>query len=337
MEMVVEDKILMAHGAGGRLSRELVAHLVDCLGPACRNSMDDAAVVPGAERIAFTTDSFVVTPLFFPGGDVGRLAVCGTVNDLAMSGATALYLSLSFIIEEGLPIAELTRVISSIREAALEAGVHIVTGDTKVVPHGAADKLFINTAGLGIVPEGINISGSLARPGDAVILSGSIGEHGTTVMAQREGLRFSGDLASDCAPLNRLVAAMIAVCPDIHVLRDPTRGGLATTLNEIAQQSNVGITIEEATVPIRAPVKALCSLLGLDPFYVANEGKLISFVSGDKAEDVVAAMRREQYGVQAGIIGQVTAEPIGRVILKTALGTTRVLSMMAGDLLPRIC
>ena len=327
----------MAHGAGGRLSRELVAHLVDCLGPACRNSMDDAAVVPGAERIAFTTDSFVVTPLFFPGGDVGRLAVCGTVNDLAMSGATALYLSLSFIIEEGLPIAELTRVISSIREAALEAGVHIVTGDTKVVPHGAADKLFINTAGLGIVPEGINISGSLARPGDAVILSGSIGEHGTTVMAQREGLRFSGDLASDCAPLNRLVAAMIAVCPDIHVLRDPTRGGLATTLNEIAQQSNVGITIEEATVPIRAPVKALCSLLGLDPFYVANEGKLISFVSGDKAEDVVAAMRREQYGVQAGIIGQVTAEPIGRVILKTALGTTRVLSMMAGDLLPRIC
>lgn len=333
----MEDKILMAHGAGGRLSRELVAHLVNCLGPACRNGMDDAAVVPGAERIAFTTDSFVVTPIFFPGGDVGKLAVCGTVNDLAMSGAVALYLSLSLIIEEGLPMAELTRVITSIREAALEAGVYIVTGDTKVVPHGAADKLFINTAGLGTISHGINISGTLARPGDAIILSGSIGDHGTTVMAQREGLRFSGELASDCAPLNGLVAAMIAVCPDIHVLRDPTRGGLATTLNEIAQQSSVGVVIEESAVPIRQPVKALCSLLGLDPFYVANEGKLVSFLPEDKAEEVVAAMHREQYGTQAAIIGQVTAESVGRVTLKTSLGTTRVLSMLTGDLLPRIC
>ena len=327
----------MAHGAGGRLSHELVAHIVSCLGAACRNSMDDAAVVPGIERLAFTTDSFVVTPLFFPGGNVGKLAVCGTVNDLAMSGAAALYLSLSFIIEEGLPMAELTRVVTSIRETALEAGVCIVTGDTKVVARGAADKLFINTAGLGAIPPRINISGALALPGDVVILSGSIGDHGTAVMAQREGLRFSGELASDCAPLNSLVAAMLAVCPNIHALRDPTRGGLATTLNEIAHQSKVGIVVEEATVPIRPPVKALCGLLGLDPFYVANEGKLIAFLPEEKASDVVAAMHHERYGAQAGVIGRVTAEPVGRVILQTALGTTRVLPMLAGDLLPRIC
>ncbi len=327
----------MAHGAGGRLSHELVAHIVSCLGAACRNSMDDAAVVPGIERLAFTTDSFVVTPLFFPGGNVGKLAVCGTVNDLAMSGAAALYLSLSFIIEEGLPMAELTRVVTSIRETALEAGVCIVTGDTKVVARGAADKLFINTAGLGAIPPRINISGALALPGDVVILSGSIGDHGTAVMAQREGLRFSGELASDCAPLNSLVAAMLAVCPNIHALRDPTRGGLATTLNEIAHQSKVGIVVEEATVPIRPPVKALCGLLGLDPFYVANEGKLIAFLPEGKAADVIAVMHHERYGAQARVIGRVTAEPIGRVILQTALGTTRVLPMLAGDLLPRIC
>ena len=333
----MEDKILMAHGAGGRLSRELVTHLISCLGAACHNDMDDAAVLPSAGRTAFTTDSFVVTPLFFPGGDVGRLAVCGTVNDLAMSGATALYLSLSLIIEEGLPMCELTRVATSIREAALEAGVLIVTGDTKVVPHGAADKLFINTAGLGTIPNGINVSGALARPGDAVILNGSIGDHGTAVMAQREGLRFSGELASDCAPLNGLVATMVAICPNIHAMRDPTRGGLATTLNEIAQQSDIGITVEEAAVQIRPPVQAMCSLLGLDPFYVANEGKLIAFVPEDKAEAVVAAMHRERYGTQAAVIGRVTSEPAGRVILKTPLGTTRVLSMLTGDLLPRIC
>jgi len=333
----VEDRILMAHGAGGRLSHELVVHLINCLSTACRNNLDDASVVPGAERLAFTTDSFVVTPLFFPGGDVGRLAVCGTVNDLAMSGATALYLSLSLIIEEGLPLVELTRVATSIREAALEARVYIVTGDTKVVPHGAADKLFINTAGLGTVPEGINISGAFARPGDAIILSGSIGDHGTAVMAQREGLRFSGDLSSDCAPLNNLVAAMMTVCPNIHTLRDPTRGGLATTLNEIAHQSNVNIVIEESAVPINPPVQAMCSLLGLDPFYVANEGKLVAFVPEEKAGEVVAAMRHERYGAQAEIIGAVNAQPATRVTLRTPLGTTRVLPMLAGDLLPRIC
>ena len=327
----------MAHGAGGRLSRDLVTHLVQCLGEACRNNMDDAAVVPNMGRIAFTTDSFVVTPMFFPGGDIGRLAVCGTVNDLAMSGATPLYLSLSFIIEEGLPIAELTRVTDSIRKAAIEAGVYIVTGDTKVVSHGAADKLFINTAGLGTVPEGINISGTRARPGDVVVLSGSIGDHGTTVMAQREGLRFSGELESDCAPLNGLAAAMIAACPDIHVMRDPTRGGLATTLNEIAQQSSVGIVIEESSVIVRPPVKALCGLLGLDPFYIANEGKLVAIMPENQAEEVVIAMRREQHGVQASIIGQVVPESVGRVVLKTPLGTTRVLPMLTGDLLPRIC
>ena len=332
----MEDRVLLAHGSGGRLSQELIARMVSCLGESCRNAMDDSAVINSPGRLAFTTDSFVVTPLFFPGGDAGKLAVCGTVNDLAMSGAQAEYLSLSFIIEEGMPVADLERVARSVRAAALEAGVCIVTGDTKVVPRGAADKLFINTAGLGAVPAGVDISGANARPGDAVILSGTVGDHGITVMTQREGLRFTGELASDCAPLNSLVAAMLAVCPDIHTLRDPTRGGLATTLNEIARQSGVGITINESAVPVKTPVKSLCALLGLDPLYVANEGKLVAFVPAEKTEVVVAAMRRQRYGEQAIVIGEVTSGPV-RVVLKTSLGTSRVLPMLAGDLLPRIC
>ena len=337
MGTAVEGNILLAHGSGGRLSHELVEWLVGSLGAACRNAMDDSAVVQAQGQLAFTTDSFVVTPLLFPGGDAGRLAVCGTVNDLAMSGAVPIYLSLAFIIEEGLPLAELERIVSSIREAALEAGVCVVTGDTKVVPHGAADKLFINTAGLGAIPPGTNISGANAHPGDVIILSGSVGDHGITVMAQREGLKMSGDLSSDCAPLNGLVAAMLEAAPDIHALRDPTRGGLATTLNEIARQSGVSVTVEESAIPVKPAVKALCGLLGLEPLYVANEGKLVAFVPPEKSQAVLDAMRGHKYGREAAIIGRVSAGAPGRAILKTALGTTRVLPMLAGDLLPRIC
>jgi hydrogenase expression/formation protein HypE len=331
------DKILLAHGSGGRLSHELIDRMVGWLGPACRNAMDDSAVVEARGRLAFTTDSFVVTPVFFPGGDLGRLAVCGTVNDLAMSGAVPLYLSLSFIIEEGLPFTDLERVISSVREAALESGACIVTGDTKIVSRGAADRLFINTAGLGVIPEFARISGSNARPGDAVIFSGTVGDHGTAVMAQREGLRFSGDLASDCAPLNGLVAAILSACTDIHAMRDPTRGGLATTLNEIALQSGIGISVEENAIPVKPAVKSLCGLLGLDPLYVANEGKLVVFVPQDCAGTILDAMRRQKYGADAAVIGAVTGDPAGRVILKTPLGTSRILPMLSGDLLPRIC
>ncbi len=333
----MEDRVLLAHGAGGRLSHELVAHLAAVLGEACQNQMDDAAVLELGGRLAFTTDSYVVTPLVFPGGDIGRLAVCGTVNDLAMNGAQPRYLSLALIIEEGLALAELDDIMRSIKGAAEEAGVKVVTGDTKVVAHGAADRLFVNTAGLGVVPPGIEVSGANAKPGDAVLLSGPVGEHGLTILSQREGLQFSGELKSDCAPLNGLVAALLAACPTTHALRDPTRGGLATTLNEIAAQSGVSLTVEEEAIPVRPPVASLCQLLGLDPYYIANEGKLVAFVPEAQAGAALAALRRHPAGREAARIGQVTAGPAGRVTLRTRLGTHRVLAMLAGDLLPRIC
>jgi hydrogenase expression/formation protein HypE len=254
-----------------------------------------------------------------------------------MMGARPLYLSLALILEEGLPIADLERIVDSIKQAAVEAGVSIVPGDTKVVQRGSADGIFINTAGIGRIPQGLDISGANARPGDAVILSGSVGDHGMTVMSQREGLRFSGELYSDCAPLNGLVAEMLYACSEVHVLRDPTRGGVATTLNEIARQSNVGINIDEDKIPIKPPVASLCELLGLDPLYVANEGKLLAFTPADKTDNLLAVMRRQQYGRDAAIIGRVIAEHPGRVTLRTSLGTSRVITMMAGDLLPRIC
>ncbi len=334
----MEDKVLMVHGSGGRLSHELVSrHFVARLDNAWLKRMDDAAVLEGEGRMAFTTDSYVVTPRFFPGGDIGRLAVCGTVNDLSMMGACPLYLSLALILEEGLPMADLERVMDSVRQAAVEAGISIVTGDTKVVQRGSADGIFINTAGIGRIPPGLEISGANARPGDAVILSGTIGDHGMTVMSQREGLRFSGELGSDCAPLNGLVTAMLAACPDIHVMRDPTRGGVATTLNEIAGQSKVSIDIEEERIPVKPPVASLCELLGLDPLYVANEGKLLAFVPADKAAGLLEVMRCHQYGRDAAVIGRVAAATPGRVTLHTGLGTSRVVNMMSGDLLPRIC
>jgi hydrogenase expression/formation protein HypE len=263
--------------------------------------------------------------------------VCGTVNDLAVSGATPRYLSLAFIIEEGLEISDLERVVDSIRITAQAAGVDVVTGDTKVVQRGKADRLFVNTAGIGLIPPGINVSGSNAKPGDAIILSGTIGDHGMTIMAQREGLRFSGDLASDCAPLNGLISEMLECCPEIHCMRDPTRGGVATTLNEIAAQSKVGMVVDDATIPVRPPVSAMCELLGLDPLYIANEGKLLAFAPAASADRLLGVMRQHKYGKDAAIVGKVTAEHPGRVTLRTILGTSRILAMLSGDILPRIC
>ncbi len=301
------------------------------------NTRDDSAVLDLSGRLAFTTDSYVVNPIFFPGGDIGRLAVCGTVNDLSTTGAVPKYLSLSFIIEEGLLVADLERIVDSIRQAALEAGVVIVTGDTKVVNKGAADRLFVNTSGVGIIPDGVSISGANARPGDKVIVSGTLGDHGIAILSQREGLRFGTPVPSDCAPLNRLVAEMLAVFPNIHSLRDPTRGGLATTLNEIAQQSRVGIKIEEGSVPVSRTVLGACEMLGFDPLYVANEGKMVAIVAPEDAESVLASMKANLYGAQSAIIGEVRAEHPGRVVMKTRLGASRIVDVLVGELLPRIC
>ncbi len=334
----MKDKILLAHGSGGKLAHELVEKgFLKALSNPLLAKLDDSAVFDLSGRLAFTTDSYVVSPLFFPGGDIGRLAVCGTVNDLAMSGARPLYLSLSFIIEEGFPRDELDKITGSIGQAAREAEVEIVTGDTKVVHRGSADRLFINTAGVGIIPEGVDISGSRAVPGDRVILSGTIGEHGIAVLSQREGLSFSTHLESDCAPLGKLVAEMTGASSNIHCLRDPTRGGLATTLNELARQSGVSIRIEEGKIAVREEVLGACEMLGFDPLYVANEGKLVSIVSEKDAEKVLKIMRKNRYGKDAAIIGEVMAEHPGRVVMKTLLGTSRIVDMMVGDLLPRIC
>ena len=280
----MEDKILLAHGSGGKLMHDLIQSFLPDLANPILEKMDDSAVFDVSGRLAFTTDSYTVNPIFFPGGDIGRLAVCGTVNDLSMSGARPLYLSLAFIIEEGLPVADLKKIIASIKKAAAEAGVKIVTGDTKVVNQGSADKLFINTAGVGIVPEGVNISAANARPGDKIIVSGNIGDHGIAVLSQREGLKFQVPVPSDCAPLNGLVADMLAASRNIHCLRDPTRGGLATTLNDFAGKSHVGIIIEEDKIPVDRAVLAACELLGLDPLYIANEGKLVAVVPPEDAD-----------------------------------------------------
>ena len=332
------DEILMAHGSGGKLAHGLVEGVfVDALDNPLLAKLDDSAVFDVSGRLAFTTDSYVVTPIFFPGGDIGRLAVCGTVNDLAMSGARPLYLSLSFIIEEGLSKKALEAVVASVKETAVEAGVAIVTGDTKVVDRGSADKLYVNTAGVGTIAQNVDISGANARPGDKILLSGPIGDHGIAVMSKREGLSFSTQLTSDCAPLNRLVASMLKAGSTIHCLRDPTRGGLATTLNEFAQQSRVKILIEEERIPVREEVLAACEMLGFDPLYVANEGKLVAVVAAADAQRVLEAMRKDRYAAQTEIIGEVVEGEPGRVVMKTHLGTTRIVDMLTGDLLPRIC
>ena len=333
------DRVLLGHGSGGKLSADL---LRDVFLAAFRNPvlarLDDQAIVSiNGLRLAFTTDSFVVKPLFFPGGDIGSLAVHGTVNDLAMGGAQPLYLSAAFIIEEGLPISVLRRVVASLQEAAAGAGVTVVTGDTKVVEKGSGDGLFINTTGLGVVADTVRLSADQARPGDRVLLSGPIGDHGIAILAQREGLEFEGSIASDSAPLHTLVAAMLAASRDIRCLRDPTRGGLSSTLNEFAAQAQVGIEIDERAIPVREAVRGACELLGLDPLYVANEGKLVAVVAPGAAERVLAAMRGHPLGREAALIGTVTAVHPRLVTMRTVVGPTRIVDMLSGDQLPMIC
>ena len=335
----VRDRIVLGHGSGGRLSANL---LRDVFLPLFSNPVldrqDDQAVLEfGGSQLAFTTDSFVVRPLFFPGGDIGSLAVHGTVNDLAMGGATPLYLSAAFIIEEGLPLETLQRVAASMSQAANAAGVSIVTGDTKVVERGKGDGVFINTTGIGMVRPGVRLSANQARPGDVVILSGTIGDHGTAIMASREGLEFETTIVSDSAPLHRLVADMLAASRNLRCLRDPTRGGLSSALNEIAAQSNVSIGIVENAIPVCEEVRGACELLGLDPLYVANEGKLVAIVAPEDAGEVLAAMRRNPLGEQAAIVGVVGNTHPGLVTMRTAFGSTRIVDMLPGDQLPRIC
>jgi hydrogenase expression/formation protein HypE len=300
---------------------------------------DDAARLESSrhENLAISTDSHVVFPLFFPGGDIGKLAVCGTVNDVAMLGAQPLYLTAGFILEEGLPMETLQRVVASMKAAAEEAGVQIVAGDTKVVQKGKADGLYITTAGVGAIRPNLTIGGAQAKPGDVILLSGPIGDHGIAVLDARGELGFQSTVQSDVAPLNHLIDAMLKASNQVHVLRDPTRGGLATTLNEIASQSNVGIMLKEENIPVHKQVMAACEMLGFDPLYVANEGKVVAIVAREDAQAVLQAMRATRYGEETVIIGEVTENPRGRVLLKTALGSTRIVDMLAGEMLPRIC
>ncbi len=333
-----DETILLAHGSGGRLTHDLIREVFQReLSNPFLDDLGDAAVLPRQSgRLAFTTDSYVVRPIFFPGGDIGKLAVCGTVNDLSMVGARPLYLSIGFILEEGLSLGDLRRIVRSAAQAAREAGVVIVAGDTKVVDRGAADGVFINTAGVGVIPEGVALSPQNIRPGDAVLVSGTVGDHGIAVMAQREGLGLSTPLMSDCAPLNGLAEAVVA-CGGVRVMRDPTRGGLATTLVELAQAGGVGLEIEESAVPVNDAVRGACELLGLDPLYVANEGKLVAIVAADCADAALAAMQSHPLGRDARVIGYATQAHAGRVVLKTILGVSRVVEMLTGEQLPRIC
>jgi hydrogenase expression/formation protein HypE len=333
------NEIVLAHGSGGRLSQQLLQKMVfPQFGNELTAAQHDGAVFPiGGAQVAFSTDSYVVNPIFFPGGDIGSLAIHGTVNDLAMCGARPLYLAAGFILEEGLPMADFWRIVQSMRAAAAAAGVLLVTGDTKVVDRGKADRVFINTSGIGIVPDGISIRPDRARAGDAIIVSGEIAVHGIAIMSIREGLEFETEVASDSAPLNSLVETILAACDDVHVLRDPTRGGVTSALTEIAQTAGVGIHLDEATIPISEEVKGACEILGLDPLYVANEGKLLAIVPGGCADGVLAAMRSHPLGAHAAIIGEVTAEHGGVVIMKTRVGGTRIVDVLSGEQLPRIC
>jgi hydrogenase expression/formation protein HypE len=332
------DTVILGHGSGGTLSRDLLNRLfLPELGKAAPRALDDSAVVMiDGQRYALTTDSHVVSPLFFPGGDIGRLAICGTVNDLAMIGATPVALTCGFMLEEGLSFELLQQVVGSMKTAAQEAGVYIAAGDTKVVQKGSADQLFVNTSGVGKIPDGVNISGANAQEGDVIIVSGTIGDHGIAVLSAREGLGFETTLESDVAPLNHLVQAMIAV-GEIRVLRDPTRGGLATSLVEISEQSNVIIEVNEQNLPFKPAVKAACEMLGFDPLYVANEGKLVAFVKESDAANVLAVMKKTKYGEDAAVIGKVIGTGKSQVRLKTVIGGTRLVDMLPGEMLPRIC
>ncbi|HSG18698.1 MAG TPA: hydrogenase expression/formation protein HypE [Anaerolineae bacterium] len=333
-------QVIMGHGSGGKLSQDLIGELFmpPFDNPVLRAGNDAGVVDLGdGGRLAVSTDSHVVWPLFFPGGDIGRLAVCGTVNDVAMMGAWPEYLTAGFILEEGLELGLLEQVVESMRLAAVEAGVQIVAGDTKVVERGKADGLYINTAGVGQVRRGVQVGGDRAAPGDVVILSGPIGDHGIAVLEARGELGFEAEVESDVAPLNHLVEVIFETSERIHVLRDPTRGGVASSLNEIAGQSGVCITLDETAIPIRPAVQAACEMLGFDPMYIANEGKLLAFVAEEDAAAVLNAMRQTRYGEESVEVGRVEAEPKGRVLMKTAIGTTRIVDMLAGEMLPRIC
>jgi hydrogenase expression/formation protein HypE len=333
------EKIELAHGEGGRLTHELIGRLFKHhFSNLYLDLLQDAAVLPNPNgRLAFTTDSYVIHPIFFAGGDIGKLAVCGTINDLSMVGANPLYLTTGYILEEGMPYADLERVVYSMAETAKEAGVEIVAGDTKVVERGSADKIFINTAGIGWIPEEVNLSPRNIRPGDRIIVSGGIGDHGMAVLCLREGLEFSTSLVSDCAPLNGLVQTILGRHRDVRVMRDPTRGGMATALVELAQSSGLGFEIEERCVPVHEGVRAACELLGLDVFYVANEGKLILIVAPEEAEAVLKTMQNHPLGREASMIGQVVEGHPRKVALKTILGVRRVMEMLAAAQLPRIC
>ena len=338
-------QIVMGHGSGGKLSAELIdkVFVSRFRNPVLERMEDQAMLDIGGARLAFTTDSFVVTPIFFPGGDIGTMAVNGTVNDLAMGGAKPLYLAAAFILEEGLPTEELTRIVASMRSAADAAGVQLVTGDTKVVNRGSGDKIFITTTGIGVVEHSMRLSANAAGPGDKILLSGFIGDHGITILSQRENLSFEGDLRSDCAALNGLVEEMLdeaALAGDpgaIRCMRDPTRGGVATTLNEIANRSGVGMLLQESSIPVREAVRGACEVLGLDPLYVANEGKLVAVVAPEFADRLLKRMLRHPLGKESRMIGQVVDQHAGMVLMKTAVGGTRVVDVLFGEQLPRIC
>jgi len=334
-----DRRITLSHGAGGRLSHDLVQELfLPFFANDLLRCLDDSAIIPvQSNRLAFTTDAYVVKPLFFPGGDIGRLAICGTVNDLAMAGARPVGISASFILEEGFLIDDLEQVLASMKQAAQEAEVAVVAGDTKVVEHGAAQGLYITTSGIGIIPEGVVIGSAHARPGDVIIVNGPLGDHEIAVLMARGEFSLHGGIESDCAPLNGLVQAMVEACPAIHSLRDPTRGGMATVLWEIANASRVGIVVEEGEIPIRDQVKAVCDLLGFDPYYLANEGKLVAFVPEGEARAVLQAMQSHPLGREAVIIGRVVAEHPGKVLLKTSIGGHRLLEPLSGEQFPRIC
>jgi hydrogenase expression/formation protein HypE len=339
LPIIDHDEIVLAHGSGGKLTHRLIEKMIL---PQFKNELlaplHDGAIFPvGAGRMAFSTDSFVVNPIFFPGGDIGELAVNGTVNDLAMCGARPLYLSAAFILEEGIPMQDFWRIVQSMRRAADAAGVSVVTGDTKVVDRGKGDKIYINTSGVGLIPNNVNIHPTRAAIGDKIIVSGEIAVHGIAIMSVREGLEFETEIASDTAPLNGLVAAILASCPDVHVLRDPTRGGVTSVLTEIAEAANVGIRLDESTIPISEEVKGACEILGLDPLYVANEGKLLAFVAPADADRVLSTIREHPLGTSAAIIGAVVPDHPRFVTMKTRVGGTRVVDMLAGEQLPRIC
>jgi hydrogenase expression/formation protein HypE len=334
------EKIIIGHGSGGKMMLDLIkrAFLPPLSNPVLLAGNDAGVVQPTSDLVlAISTDSHVVWPLFFPGGDIGSLAICGTVNDVAMMGATPLYLTAGFILEEGLTMDILERVVASMANSAEEAGVQIIAGDTKVVEKGKADGMYISTSGVGIIESGLSIEGSNAQPGDKVIISGPIGDHGIAVLSERGELGFEADVKSDIAPLNHLVKDMLRASDKIHVLRDPTRGGVATSLNEIASQSQVGIVLDEVCIPVRPAVQSACELLGFDPLYVANEGKLIAIVGSEDTQVVLKAMHENEYGRHAKTIGEVTSKPKGRVLMKTLIGTHRVVDVLMGEMLPRIC